>query len=222
MKFGLELEFFVKNEKGIFIPAYKVTNSVDGNPVIGELRTAVHDNIVDCIFELKKLFYQKCKELKTSKCSLELVHTIKVSTDFIQALRRDQSYINKKEMSLLEEFSVYPGNKVGKALPRKIYKASLQVSLSQNNLFSYSTFHKRTIGDEYDYEEITKDYNYSEIFDFPSTIFLLDKTFQYDIRKSKRVKGVYTVEKGKFGKRIEYRSLPNTINLNTLMDILST
>jgi len=44
MKYGIELEFFVFKDEGV-VPAYKATYNLDGNPVIGELRTDPFDTI---------------------------------------------------------------------------------------------------------------------------------------------------------------------------------
>src|SRR3990167_8309674 len=103
--YGIELEFFVKNDKGIFIPAFKATSNLDGNPVIGEIRTQVHNDWTNCIFELKKLLYLETKELKEKGFVLELIDNIKVDDEFLKSLRKSESYINNKDLEILEELS---------------------------------------------------------------------------------------------------------------------
>lgn len=217
--YGLELEFFVLKDDKI-IPAYTKTSNLDGNPVIGELRTKVHNNILDCVFELKKLLYLETEKLKAQGCTLSLTTIQKVDDEFLTGLRKSEDYTNKKEHTTLNELSIYLNGKIGKVLPKGVYKASLQINISDNKDVSYTEYTKVTVDDKYKYESKTATKSYSGIFDYVSIIAKLDEAFKQELIDSQRVKGVYAIKKGELGDRIEYRSLPNNIDLDKLIKIL--
>lgn len=220
MKYGIELEFFVVDQQDKLIPAYTVTTNVDGNPIIGELRTKVHDNIVDCIFELKKLLFLEEEKLARKNLKIDL-STIKTVDDaFLKDLRKSKEFINKKEHTVLEELSIYPKGTTGKILPKGTLRASLQVNLSDNKEFTYTEYNKVTIEDKYKYDIKTASKSYSGIFDYVSIISKLDEAFKEELKTSNRVKGVYAIKSGELGDRVEYRSLPNNIDPNKLIKIL--
>jgi len=209
LNYGIELEFFVKNSEDKIIPAIEVTANVDGNPVIGEIRTGIHNNIVDCIFELKKLLFLEQEKLTKKICTLHLYDNIKVDNDFLKNLRKSNVYVENKHVAILEELSIYPKGSTGKVLSKNIIKASLQVNFSNNIELSYTKKKKEH-----------KIYS-NEIFDYIYFISKLDVAFKEDIIRTQRVKGVYAIKQGKLGKRIEYRSLPNDINLDKLLNVLN-
>ena len=132
MKYGIELEYFILDKNDMLIPAYKATSNLDGNPVIGEIRTKVHDNILDCIFELEKLIFIEKNFLSKKGYKMDISNTKTVDDKFLENLRRCRDFTDKKENEILEEFSVYPKGKTGKILSKNILKASLQVNISKN------------------------------------------------------------------------------------------
>jgi hypothetical protein len=219
LKFGIELEFFVYNKDNKLVPAYEATSNLDGNPVIGELRTGVYDNIVDCKFALDKLLYLESNRLQAKGYRMAIEPEIRVDNEFLKALRSDPKYINRKELEVLQELSIY-GKQTGKILPRGIYKASLQVNLSCNATFNYLSYRKISVEDKYRWESESEAKQYSELFDYVSIIRKLDTAFASAIKNTHRVAGVYTIKNGTLGKRIEYRSLPNTVLLNSLVETL--
>lgn len=218
MKYGIEFEFFVKKGED-FIPAYLATNNLDGNPVVGELKTSIHNSLVDCVFDLKKMIYNEEKELAKKGYTMVVVSSIMVNDSFKISLRKDAAFINKKDMEILEEFSIYPNGRVGKILPAKLYKASLQINFSDNRDFNYTEYRKVTVEDKYKYDTETKSKSYSSLFNYVAPIYTLDLAFAGEIQETNRVKGVYAIKKGELGDRIEYRSLPNTISLDKLMEV---
>lgn len=220
MKYGIELEYFILDKNDMLIPAYKATSNLDGNPVIGEIRTKVHDNILDCIFELEKLIFIEKNFLSKKGYKMDISNTKTVDDKFLENLRRCRDFTDKKENEILEEFSVYPKGKTGKILSKNILKASLQVNISKNGNFSYPEYTKVTVDDKYKYDCKTIYKQHSDIFNYPSYIFKLDEAFSKEIDEAKRVKGVYSIKSGEIGTRIEYRSLPNNINLQKLLYIL--
>lgn len=220
MNYGIELEFFVADGSYLPVPAYKVTHNLDGNPVIGEIRTDVHSNIVDCVFELQKLLYLEKERLKQAGFVMYHGSEVKVPDEFLQSLRKDKTYVNSKHVEVLEELSIYPKGKVGKLLPRGVYKASLQINFSNNREFTYPTYEKITVEDKYRFQQSSEKKSYAGMFDYVSIIRKLDEVFAEDIAKTKRVKGVYAIKEGKLGDRIEYRSLPSTVYLNKIIETL--
>jgi hypothetical protein len=222
MNYGIELEFFVVDMADINkpIPAYKSTNNIDGNPILGEIRTKIHDNICDCVFELKKLLYREETQLIDNKRLLRLASEMRFDKDTLLSLRKDALYSYRKEMEVLEEKSIYPNGKTGKFLPRDLCKASLQINFSENKDITYPEYEKVQVEDKYKYVSSTRKKSYSGLFDYVSIIAKLDKYFANDIAEAGRVKGVYAIKSGELGDRIEYRSLPNTVNLDSLMAFL--
>ena len=220
MKYGMELEFFVFDKDNKIVPAYAVTANTDGNPFIGEIRTGVHSDVTDCVFELKKLLHIETKNLASKGYTLLLLSEVKVDSDCLKKLRESVDYVNRKEMTVLVEKSIYPGGKTGKMLPRGTFKASLQINFSQHKSFSFNEYQKRTIGKEYEYVSSLKNKEYSVVFDYPSLIHKLDVAFASNIRETNRIKGVYAIKDGEFGDRIEYRSLPANIYLEKLLEVL--
>lgn len=219
MKYGIELEFFVSNKEEIIVPAYLATNNLDGNPAIGEIRTGIHSDIVDCIFELEKLLFLERKKITDKGYNLCLISSVAVDDKFLKNLRSSAAYISRKELQPLTELSIY-GKATGKLLPRNVYKASLQINLSENPTFNYPVYERLQVEDKSKYVSKTENKEYSQVFDYVSIIRDLDIKFAKEIADTKRVKGVYAIKDGKLGKRIEYRSLPNTIHLNSLITAL--
>lgn len=220
MNYGIELEFFVlDNRTELIVPAYKATNNLDGNPVVGEIKTGIFDNIIDCVFDLeKKLFIEKTT-LENKGFQLSLIPQTKVDNNFLINLRKDTKYINNKNLEVLEEKSIY-NKSIGKLLPRGVYKASLQVNISNNSDVSYFEYEKITVEDKYKYDKKRVTKSYSDVFDYITIINKLDKAFLPEIKATSRVAGVYAIKSGELGKRIEYRSLPNNINLVKLITTL--
>lgn len=217
LNYGIELEFFVSDKEGNYIPAYKATSNTDGNPVIGEIKTKIYSSITDCVFEMDKLLYLEREKISNKGYILCLIPSIKVDNDFLKNIRNDAAYINKKSLDVLSELSIY-GKATGKILPRGIYKASLQLNISDNNTIRYIAA-KRYPGNEH-YTPCDAELQKADVFDYVSIIRKLDDTFSKEISEAKRVRGVYAIKDGDSGKRIEYRSLPNNIYSHSLISAL--
>lgn len=205
MEYGIELEFFVKKGK-VIVPAYLYTNNLDGNILLGELRTGIHKNITDAIFELKKLIYLEEIALKKKKCKFVLVSEHLFESKEISEVRTNPNYGNK---NFTKEFSIYSENFTPKIYTPERIKASLQINFSENIYKKIRTI-KNSIES---YEESVN----SSLFNFPEIIRKLDNKFKEEIKNTERTSGIYTIKDGEKGKRLEYRSLPNTINLSKLL-----
>ena len=204
MKYGIELEFFVFKDEGV-VPAYKATYNLDGNPVIGELRTDPFDTIEECIFDLKRLLYIERSKLTKKGYNLVLIPEIKVKNDFIRNLRRDRRFTDEKAKDYSEIFSIY-GDADYNILPITTFKASLQIN------FSKDCFKALTEKGERIYTGL--------VFNYVDLIRGLDEKFKDEIKKTKRTKGIYSIKEGIITNRIEYRSLPNNIDLHSIIEQL--
>lgn len=220
MKYGIEFEYFVSKDAKI-IPAYLATNNLDGNPFLGEIKTKPLDNIVDCVFELEKLIYLEKTKLESRGYKMEIIPVHQFSNEDIINFRKNKTAVDKKELEVLEEFSIYPNGKVGKLLKRGEIKASLQINFSQHKSFTYPEFSKVTVEDKYKYESSTKIKEYACLFNYVSIIKKLDEVYKEDITRTNRTKGVYAIKPGDFGDRIEYRSLPNIIRFENIIKTLN-
>lgn len=218
MKYGIEFEYFVSKGTTI-IPAYKATSNLDGNPFLGEIRTAPNDSLIETLFELdKKIFLEKQALLKLGYC-MEIIPRYKFLKADLLEFRKDKSALNKKELEVLEEFSVYPNGETGKILEAGEVAASLQLNLSENKIFQYDEFVKVQVEKSYKYDKIVKEKSYSILFNYVDIIRKLDLVFEKDITETNRVKGVYAIKDGVYGSRIEYRSLPNTVDYKKMFEV---
>ena len=205
MEYGIELEFFVKKGQNI-VPAYLYTKNLDGNILLGELRTGIHKNITDAVFELKKLIYLEELALKNKKCKLILKSEHLFTNKEIIDARNDSRYGNK---NFTEELSIYLEDYIPKVYAVENVKASLQINFSEN-IYNTIKISENSINN---YKEFIS----SSLFNFPSIIRKLDNNFKEEINNTKRTSGIYSIKNGEKGKRLEYRSLPNTINLSKLL-----
>lgn len=209
MKFGLEFEFFVKrNDNGEVVIAQEATYNLDANPVVGELRTIVHSDLVSAVFELKKLIYEEKKRLAQRGYSMLIASEVILTKDKLRQLRATTGY---SKTPLLEK-SIYPKGALSKILGKGLFKASLQINMSKE--YTSAVEFTDSKGKRY---YVNK--QFSEVFDYVSIISKFDICFANEIKEAKRVKGVYAIKDGVNGSRVEYRSLPNTVFLEDLLSI---
>lgn len=220
LNYGIELEYFVRDKDGLIVPAFEATKNLDGNPVVGEIRTGVHSSITDCIFELKKLLFIEENQLREKGYTLSLENNVKVDDTFLYSLRKKDEYINKKRLETLDEFSVYQTGKLPPKNSIHVFTASIQVNLSANDKFNYTVYNKVEVEDKYRYVTESKEKTYSSLFNYPPIIHSLDTAFSEEISGSKRTKGICAIKDGELGSRLEYRSLPNTVDLDKLLVVL--
>ena len=208
--FGLELEFFIFDKKNNLIPALKIIGiTTDGNPIIGELRTKVFPTLIEAIFDLNRLIYITEKKLKKLNYEIKFVSEVTVNDDFIKNIRKNiyyREYLGKKIYS--EVFSIY-GKENTNILPNNVFKASLQINISENSTVNFS-----------DDDGKWQSRDISILFDYINVIRKFDTKFKQEIVSSSRKKGIYSIKDGDMGKRIEYRSLPNTIKLFDLLEVI--
>jgi len=212
MNFGLELEFFV-SKNGKIVPAHLATYNLDGNPLLGELRTDPKPTLAEAVFNMFMLLHLEKEKLKGKGYQLEMIPEHKFSSSELKDFRADSGAMRLKNMESLKTFSIYPNGSTGKILGVGHVKASLQINLSENSVKRYT--YCENVGSKL----ITKDaeLHVSTLFDYAKYIKEYDALFEKEIKDTARVKGVFAIKDGVYGKRIEYRSLPNTINLKKLI-----
>lgn len=205
--YGIELEFFIIKD-GVPVPAYLHTNNLDGCQMIGEIKSIVSPDIVSVIFDTKKKLYQERVKLNANGLDLALISQATFTDQDLKERRRNQG----KEFKQLDEKSIYFG-RTGKLLPRKLFKASLPLNISDNKtkFITSSRLSNGVLTDRSYHIE------YSETFDYFSIIRKLDLKFKKEIKESNRIPGVYAIKTGEKGLRIEYRSLPNNVDLEDLI-----
>ena len=206
MKYGIELEFFVTKNDNV-VPAYQATHNLDGNPVVGELRTKVFKSISECIFDLKRLMYLEKKQLNNKGFNMLIQPEVTVNDEFIRKLRKNRNFYDMKGKMYSDPLSIY-GEAKTHILPVNKFKAALQINFSKDR-YLYTTDKGRRI-------------NGGVIFNYVDLIRGLDIEFKEEIKATKRVSGIYSIKDGEVSERIEYRSLPNNVNLFKVIESLNT
>jgi len=204
--YGIELEFLVRDAKNkAIIIANSVTYNVDGNPIIGEVRTKVCDSIVDCVFDIEKQLFLENNNihLKNPQAIIDYKSGIANITNGLYKEVRNQYDTSKDRLC---ELSIY-GKSTGKILPRLTIKTSLQLNISKDHNIHGSK--GKVIG------------HTQELFDYVTIIKKLDKAFKNEIKAANRVPGVYAIKGGVNGTRIEYRSLPSSIDKYKLIEVIN-
>lgn len=218
LNFGLELEYFIFKE-GKLIPAHKVTRNHDGNPMIGEVRSIVSPFLVDCMFDIQKKIFKEKKALAEQFAKIVMIPEVQLTKDQLRDMRSSVDFNDRKQMRALKEMSVY-GRDLSKILSRGHLKASLQVNISNNVEEEIITYKERKDASFNTCTIRTKVKEYrSTLFDYAAIIRYLDEYFKIAIKETKRTPGVFCIKSGEKGDRIEYRSLPNNIDLELLTDI---
>lgn len=213
MKYGLELEFFVTDKADQIVPAFVATKNLDGNPVVGEIRTSVHDSITDAIFDLKKLLYLEERKLRKDGYAINFYPSVKVSNEFVRKLRTSKEYIASQNKELLVEKSIYNGP-LSRMNPRNVYTASLQINISCNSEVSFNYTNDK--GHPQCFKR-----DVSNVFDYYTIIRHLDKSFAAKMKAERRIPGLYALKDGRYGARVEYRSLPNNVDLDRVIEVIS-
>lgn len=193
MKIGLEKEFFVlRDNKPIVVPPQL---GADESGVLAEARGNPFSNVTEAIFSLQASAYDLSKRAEILKVSLI-----------------DHPLMNIPRSLKLEARRLYP-----KGLTRyqNLYGfQSHRNSVSEQTAGVHVSFTKTR-------EEKVADRTFrcNEIFDFPQIFRKLDAAFATEIKESKRRPGFYEL---KADGRIEYRSLPANVDMDKLIDVLTT
>ena len=199
MKYGLEHEFFVRDNKtneligplaGQFTP--------DECGFLAEARGRPCDTIREAVFSLRADTYRLIKEAEKGGVTLIEEPLMEVPRPLILACRK------KFGKGTLSYENLY-GHQEHHAKGRKT--AGIHISFTSEK----EIYHRYHDGREYRS-------TINGIFDFVQIFRKLDKAFAEEIKKAKRRPGFYEL---KSDGRIEYRSLPNNVNLDKIIEVLS-
>lgn len=193
MMYGLEKEYFLTDSKGklIAVPTDKLP--FDSCGVLVEARGKPYDNIREAIFSLL------------------------AEEDRIKTIVKNLGY------NLIES----PFEKIDKELKYLLMRTFDKGTIKYNNLYGYlkhktgeniinagihiSITEPIRVKRENDYHIVNKNIDWFRFFKY------LDTCFKEEINQSRRNIGFYEL---KNDGRIEYRSLPNTINLTKVIDVI--
>lgn len=203
MKIGFELELFcLKDGKPVLVP-YALPKDECGWLV--EVRSDPHADVRKAIALFKAEIDEVYRKAKKEDVELLRVPLYEVPRDLkVQAAR---AYTK----GLLRYQNIY-GHETHKNLA-KYATAAIHISFTEERTFSY-----RTTGlcKECSRSE-SKEFKYQGFIDHAKLIVGLDTAFKKEITKAKRNPGFYEV---KSDGRIEYRSLPNDVDLDKVGDVL--
>lgn len=197
MKFGLEKEYFlVKNNKVIIVPIY-IPHDACG--LLLEVRGEPKFNIIDAVYSLLAEEFKLIKMVKGLKKEDNLV----VSAEPIMVVDKQTRLLASREYEKgLTKYRNLYGYSFHKNNNNEI-TAGIHLSVTSDRTFKYNK---------------NKEFNYNGIWDFYQFFKYLDNVFKEEIKSTKRLPGFYEL---KNDGRIEYRSLPNNINLDKLIDVVS-
>lgn len=204
MKIGFELESFCLDADGkpVLVP--------DGVPLdecgwLAEVRSEPHMTVGKAVSLLEAERRYVDGLAKAKNVTLSYVPLLEISRDLkVQAARRNGK-------GILSYLNVYGYETHRNAA--NLATASLHVSFTEERTFHYS---ERSACKECHYTE-QKSFKYQGFIDHARIIVGLDLAFKDEIRKAKRNPGFYEI---KSDGRIEYRSLPNDVDLNKVADVL--
>lgn len=199
MKFGFELEAFTfgADEHPRLTPAGL---PMDDCGWLAEIRSEPHDNVTKAFALLDAERRIVEKQAKALGCVLLYEPLFEIPRDLkVEAARR-----GGKPPIKYRNLYGYQTHKN----PTRLQTASLHISVTNEQHFTY-----------YAKDAGTKVFNYPGFIDYALLVTTLDKAFKAEILKAKRNPGFYEV---KSDGRIEYRSLPNDVDLNKVAEVLDT
>lgn len=197
MKYGFELEFFLRDLTGapVLVP--------DGLPCdecgwLVEVRSEPHEDITKAIHLLKAEQDDVERQVLKKNLTPTYLPLFEIPRDLkVQAARRyGKGILNYRN---LYGFETHRNS-------TKLATASLHISFTAERTFTYQDTKKRD-----------RTFKYPGFVDHAKLITGLDRAFKEEIRVAKRNPGFYEI---KSDGRIEYRSLPNDVSLEKVRETL--
>lgn len=227
MKYGFELEAFVlREEEGATHPALRHPTGPPDNvtevrrvPVLvpdtlpfdecgwlAEVRSEPHRDITKAIYLLQAETKEVERLAKKAGVTLSYVPLLEIPRDLkVKAARAHGK-------GLIRFRNLY-GHETHRN-STKLQTASLHVSVTEEKVYSYTRAITTAATGCY---SAPHQFIYPGFVDHAKLIVGLDKAFAAEIKAAKRNPGFYEV---KADGRIEYRSLPNNVDLGKLEDVL--
>ena len=202
---GFEYEFLV-DMLGEIVPAFVAlpSNLLDGNPCVGEFRTTPCFDPSSGILDILE-FQDNSRLLFKPGFSISKAASVADKSTW-----HDYTNSQFKTLNRPETRSIY--NVTPPAFQEGKITASLQVNFSftrQVSITNSRSGRKSEVG------------KYPILFDFATVMKKLDDEFRGEIIESKRPFGVYRIKHVGGYTVYEYRSLPNSVDLNKLAGVLS-
>ena len=196
LKIGLEKEFFCLDAEGnpCVVPAGMAADSCGW---LVEARGEAFFDITDAVYSLKADEYKLQKLAAVKGVTLDDVPVKKVS----RTVRTSAARSYDKGLIKYRNLYGYENHK------NTLAEAVAGVHLSFTNPGTVS------LGDG------KADRTYYKNFDWVQIFLALDKAFAVEIKAAKRNPGFYEI---KSDGRIEYRSLPSNVDLDKVIDVLTT
>lgn len=203
MKIGFELEAFCigPGEVPTLVPS---SLPMDECGWLVEVRSEPHKNVTKAVFLLQAEVSLVETEAKKVNLALRYEPLLEIPRELkVQAARRHGK-------GLLSYQNIY-GFKTHRN-STKLATASLHISFTNEREFNYIELVAGNIA-----TKIDRKFKYPGFVDHAKLIVGLDRAFKEEIRVAKRNPGFYEV---KGDGRIEYRSLPNNVNMNKVTQVL--
>jgi hypothetical protein len=199
IKYGLEKEYFVFKPEDLVNPVVCPGSlNPDGCGFLAEARGEPFTNPINAVYSL--LADEHRLQGVAIKLGLVLVAMpiFKVS----KTVRTAAGRIYQKGLTKYQNLYGYENHKnVGLE-----HTAGVHVSVTDGAILSYVNKNDQLV-----------ERKYNANFDWPRLFTGMDRTFKLDIKEAKRLPGFYEL---KDDGRVEYRSLPNNVDLMRLADYL--
>lgn len=208
MKFGFELELFCisADDKPCLVPAGL---PYDECGWLVEVRSEPHSDVRKALALLNAEL--ECVDRQAAEKGIKLLRIplMEIPRDLkVEAARRHMK-------GLIQYQNIY-GHQTHRC-PARLQTASLHVSLTNEQVRTFSRTNWAFDGKFIVKQRETEEFRYQGFIDHAKLIVGFDVAFAADIRKAQRNPGFYEV---KPDGRIEYRSLPNNVDLVKVGDVL--
>jgi hypothetical protein len=209
VKYGLEQEFFVAKRvldgQLIYVGGLDATLTPDECGFLAEARGQPYGTIREAVFSLMADVYRL--EQAANKLGLELVEVPNATVPEAEILKSRRQF----SKGVLSYQNLY-GHEAHRNGRKKT--AGIHISFTKPKVFTYSVKDGANPDEE---DRYTERFEYQPLWDFVQVFRKLDKAFEKEIKEARRNPGFYEL---KPDGRIEYRSLPNNVDLKKIIDVI--
>ena len=206
MKYGLECEFFVaKKDVRPFelIGGLSHELTPDSCGFLAEARGQPYNSIEEAVFSLMANIYKL--EQAAVTLNVELIKLPNADVPYSEVMKSRRQFAKD-----LIKFQNLYGHECH--VEKKKKTAGIHISFTDEREFNYSQIDTEKCKTE-------RKFTYQPNWDWVQVFRTLDKAFAKEIKEARRRPGFYEL---KPDGRIEYRSLPNTVDLMKIIEVLKT
>ena len=207
-KYGVEIEFFVidkRSRKPVLLNQGEddILDNIghDEYPVLGEVRSSVYEEVYLAVVDALYRFKNVQNQLQDTGYEAHRISSMPLTREIWEQVRR----AGGKKCGVSER-NLY-GDKIKRPMNSKVITAGLHIHFSNGETYDETCDcrckRKYTI------------YKYAQV-DIPHMVLQLDKKFKRVIERAGRQCGWYELKNYGF----EYRSLPNSVDVNELIDFV--